>query len=334
MGEHRWDELVRSPLEPDTEEAPRSPASAWVVVLIAAIVGFSVGAVVGIDGGSGQPEAVGLSGTATTARPVAPDPVAPSGYVPVGETSLGVIGSFGADEHTYVIVGEAALSSAEPGATPAFGAGRWALVDGDDAIETAVEIVDPIAPGMRLLDFPLDESASDGSLVVWQGTAIETRDGCSGCGSWSIDRADGDSLVEVSGLPTVIPGMLTVELGQGLELQIGDLTAAAEWGYTEWVLTGDTAATARVAVEVTFVGTDDPSAAGDNPTRLVPYDRAPIQYGVGHPRTAPPFARAGSIRLTRVGEPIGGDNDPTGLAVSWSVEWIHPVGEPVPLAGS
>ncbi len=328
MGEPRWDELVRSPLDPDKEEETRRPISTWVVVLIAAVVGLSVGAVVGHAGGSGQPEAVGVSGTSTTVLPVAPD-----GYVPVGDTSLGVIGSFGVDGHAYVIVGEAALSSADPGATPAFGAGRWAIVDGDDAIETALEIVDPIAPGMRLLDFPVDERASDAPLAVWRGTAVETRDGCNGCGSGSADRTEGEALFEIAGLPTVIPGMGTIELGQGFEVQIGDLTAAEEWGYAEWALTGDTATTARVAVEVTFVGTDDPSAEGDNPTRLVPYDRAPIQYGVGHQRTAPPFARGGSIRLTRVGEPIGGGNQPTAIGVSWSVEWIHPVGEPIPLAG-
>lgn len=333
MSEPQWDELVRSPLHPDSDQTPRRSISAWVVVLVAAVIGLAVGTVAGLAEGAERDEAADGSSISTTMAPAEVAPVAPDGYVPVGDTSLGVIGSFGVDGHAYVIIGEAALSGADPRATPAFGAGRWALVDGDGAMETAVEIVDSLAPGMRLLEFEVDEREPDWTLAVWRGTAVEARDGCNGCGSRSVDRTEGESLVEFAGLPAEIPGPLRIELVDGLEVRIENLAAAEEWGYADWALVGDMAATARVAIEVEFVGTDDPSAEGDNPTMLVPYDRAPIQYGVGHPRAAPPFERAGSIRLTRVGEPVGGDNHPIALAVSWSVEWIHPVGEPIPLAG-
>lgn len=332
MGEPRWDELVRSPLDADIDKEQGRPISMWVVVLIAAAVGLAVGAAIGMVGGSEQNVATGASSTTATTVPVTLDPVVPDGYVRVGDTSLGTLGSFGIDGHTYVIVGEATLSSADPGATAAFRAGRWALVDDGGAEETALEIVDPVAPGVRLLDYEVREPASTSALAVWSGTAVEARAGCNGCGSRSIDRSEGDLLIEFSGLPAVMGKPLTVDLAGGLGVRVDSLVVAEEWGHAEWALTGDSDAAARVAIEVAFIGTDDPSAEGDNPTRLVPYDQAPIQYGVGHPRSAPPFARTGSIRLTRVGEPIAGGNQPTGLSVSWSVEWIDPVGEPIPLA--
>ncbi len=335
MSESIWEELARSPLDPDPSESP-SPLDWIIPVAIAGIAGLLIGVfVLGSNRADTTTTTVeAATTTTTTTQPPEPDPEVPTGYVDIDGVGLSAVAAYSRGDNLYVVVNEATRSDHDPIETNSFHSSDWVLA-GDGVELTATRAIEStLAPGVKAIEFAgvaaLPES--EPSLVVRQASAMVVRTGCQGCGAQSVAEASGEVALEGLDRPFALSEPLLIDIGSGITLAIDHLEFTDEWGYAQWHVADENQARIRADIRVVFEGTDDPAFDGENPTQLIPENL--FGSSQQNPTTANPqsFTRAGSLVLDRVGELISDVNSPTGLLLTWSVEWQHPVGEPITLS--
>ena len=332
MSDNVWDELMRSPLDPDPDES-----SGWLdaLVPIALAIMFGLGLGLVLTNGSADSTttlAVQPSTTSTTA-PLPPEPIVPAGYAEAGDIGLKALATFNRGDDLYLIVNSSTRSDLDRVETNEFHVAEWVLA-GDGIEVVASRALDAaIAPGVRLVEFPgvngLPISVPE--LRVRQATEMVVRTGCNGCGATSVDNATGEIVLDGFDLPYSIAEPVMIPVGTGISVVLDTLEITDEWGFAEWRVVADDDARLRVNLVVTFEGTDDPATEELDPTLLVPLHYfGPSQQNVvaANPE---PFARSGSIRLDRAGEIMTEQNRPEQIVLQWDVEWQHPVGDPITL---
>ncbi|MDJ0954207.1 MAG: hypothetical protein QNJ81_11060 [Acidimicrobiia bacterium] len=334
MSDSIWEELARSPLDPDPDETSQLPD--WLLpVGLAAVLGVLLGLfVLGSNDSATTTTTVALETTTTVPpAPAYPDPIVPAGYVDAAGIGLDAVAAYSRGGNLYIVVNEATRSDQDPPAQAAFHASHWAL-DGDGTtVEATRTIESSLAPGMKAIEFPGLTSlpAADPSLVVRQASEMVVRTGCQGCGATSVDEATGEVTLDGLDRPYATSESLLIDVGSGVTLSIDRLEFTDEWGYVEWSVIDENEARIRADIRIVFAGTDDPAREGENPTQLVPENL--FQSSQQNPTTPnpQPFTRDGWLLLDRVGELISDENSPTSLLLTWAVEWQHPVGEPIVL---
>ncbi|MDJ0663718.1 MAG: hypothetical protein QNJ75_04105 [Acidimicrobiia bacterium] len=333
MSESIWEELTRSPLEPDPEY--ESTFVDWLVPLvIAATLGFAIGfAVLGSDDGAPATTTIAAA-TSTTEAPELPDPdpIVPEGYIDVGGVGLQAVAAYGRDGSLYVVVNQASRSDRVPVDTAAFHASHWVL-EGVGNVQAHRVIESTLAPGTRTIEFR-DVPAlpvAGAQLLVREGSEMVVRTGCQGCGAIAADRAEGELILEGLERPYSLDSPLLIDVAPGLTLSIDSLDFTNEWGYVTWHVIDENQARIRVEIRLIFDGTDDPDRDGTNPTQLIPNHLFGTNQQNPAPANPQSFMRSGDLQLERIGELISEENQPGALIMSWSVEWQHPVSEPVEL---
>jgi hypothetical protein len=329
-----WDEIMRSPLDPDPDE-DRGHLTMLVPIALAAVIGVASGFVIGSNGE--PPPTTAALVTTTTAPPPEPDPVLPDGYVAADGVGLKAVAVYATDEDLYVVVNTATRSDLDREETNEFHIAEWVLAG--DGIEMSARraLQSRFTPGVRVVHFEGINSlpASAPELQVRRATEMTVRSGCSGCGAVSVDMAEGEMVLDSLELPLTIEAPLLIPVGTGITLSIDALQIAEEWGHLEWHVIDDNDARLRPTITIEFAGTDDPGTDDVDPTQLIP----PRLIGPNpqNPISAnpDPFSRHGVSRLDRVGEILTVDNQPEQIVLRWSVEWQHPVGDAItiPLDG-
>jgi len=335
MSENLWEELTRSPLDPDPEyESPL--LDSLIPMLIAAIVGIAIGFfLLGHDADSTTTTTEVAATSTSRADPPAlpePEPILPDSYVDAAGVGLRAVAAYGRDGNLYIVVNQAARSDNPPTELPAFHASHWVLTGpGEEQADRVIE--SPIAPGMRTLEFQglSVPSVAEAGLLVREATQMVVRAGCQGCGATAVDQMSGETTLDGLQRPHSLAEPLLIEIGSGMTLSIDSLDFTNEWGYVTWHLIDESEARLRVRFRVVFEGTDDPDREDTNPTQLVPVHLLGTSQQNPSPSNLQPFARGGTQQLERVGELITDTNQPSALILRWSVEWQHPVGEPIEL---
>ena len=326
-----WDEIMRSPLDPDPEDRPRW-AGLVIPILAAAAAGLALSFL------TGSPEQVSettLAASTTTTTPTIadPDPIIPEGYVEASGVGLKALAVYNSADDLYVVVNSATRSDLDRAETPEFHIAEWVLA-GDGIERTASRAVrSDLAPGVRLVEFPGVTSlpASVPRLLVREATEMEVRASCNGCAATSVDMAEGELALDGSVVPYESTEPLLLPVGAGISLSIDELQLSDEWGYAQWRILDQNDARVRVILRVIFVGTDDPATEDVDETQLVPpylLGPTPQDQVTANPEA---FTRDGAVRLDRVGEILSAENQPEELLLRWLVEWQHPVGEPITL---
>lgn len=328
-----WEEIMRSPLDPDPDEE-RTHVAQLLPVALAAIVGLLLGYVLNGPTEAAEPIAgLGQTTTSTTEVPPPPDPIFPPGYADATDVGIKALGSFTNDNGLFMIVSSATRSDLDRTETNEFHVAEWILAG--DGVESAAArtIHSDLSPGVRLVEFPnvAGLPISGPELLARQATEMTVRTSCSGCAATSVDMADGEVMLEGASLPYTNTEPLLISVGSGLNLSIDELQATPEWGFAAWRLLGENDATVRVSLAVVFEGTDDPASEELDPTLLVPphwMGPTPQNTIGGNPG---PFSRRGTQQLDRVGEILSESNQAEQIVLRWTVEWRHPVGDPIPL---
>jgi hypothetical protein len=333
MSESIWDEIMRSPLEPDPDER-RGLVATVAPMVLAIVVGLGLGFVLGGEGKAVSAATVAVASTTTsTSEPPPPDPVVPDGYVDAEGVGLRALATFNRDDSLYVVVNSAARSDQDPLETGEFHVAEWVLA-GDGIERTAFRAIESdFAPGVRLVEFPgvtaLPVSVPE--LRIRQATDMVARTGCDGCGAFSADATDGVVPLDGVAPPFSLGEPLLIPVGLGINLSIDELDLGDEWGYARWHVLDQNDARLRVTLTVVFEGTDDPATEDVDATMLVSSAfRGANQQNPVTPNPDP-FTREGTLSLDRVGEILTADNQPAGMVLHWGVEWQHPVGDPITL---
>jgi hypothetical protein len=332
MSETIWDELMRSPLDPDPDDEGNI-LGALVAVGLAAVIGVVLGLTVG--GGETTP-APTLAIEATTTSTTEPPPVAPivpSGYTEIDGIGISALASFSRDGNLYIVVNSTARSDQDRSDTDELHIAEWVLAGDGVEVTASRAFQTELTPGVRLVEFPGISSlpVAAPELLVRRATEMEVRSGCDGCAATSVDSVDGEIAFDGLERPYAITEPLVVAIGRGIVLSIDELQITDEWGYAAWHAVDETNATLRVSLIISFEGTDDPATEEVDPTLLVP----PHLLGFGPGQTVhgnpDPFSRSGWMGLDRTGEIITSDNQPERIVLRWAVEWQHPVGEQIAL---
>jgi hypothetical protein len=331
MSDTIWDEIMRSPLDPDPDGERSRPATVAPIVL-AIVAGLAIGLLFGGRDSVAEPTRTASTTTTTLPAPT-PDPVVPDGYVEVDGVGLKAVAAFNRGGSLFVVVNSATRSDLDRVETGEFHVAEWVLA-GDGMERTASQAVQSrFAPGVRLVEFP-DVAAlpiSAPQLEVREATEMRVRTGCNGCAAFSVDAAEGELALDALPLPFAMAEPLFIAVGGGINLSIEDLQITDEWGFLRWRIIDNNDARLRVSPRIIFVGTDDPATEEVDPTRLIPDSIRGINQQNPLGSNAEPFARQGTIGLDRVGEIMAADNRPQQVVLRWSVEWQHPVGDPVVL---
>ena len=340
MSENLWEELARSPLDPDPDYEP-STLDKIAPLAIAAVLGLLAGVFV-LGGGAGNTDSettVAAETTTTTSTvPVEPDPAVPGEYQDIDGIGIRALAAYSRSGNTYILVNEATRSDQNPSETNAFHASNWVLAGDGVEITASRAIQSDLAPGMTAVEFVGVNGlpVSGPSLLVRRSSEMIVRTGCQGCGAVSAHEASGDVPLNGLALPYRSSEPILIEVGGAITLSVDHLEFTDEWGYVEWHILDENEGRIRADLRIIFDGTDDPARDDINPTQLIPQSQfRPSQQ---NPIAANPlpFARSGTLILDRVGELISADNNPTSLRLHWMVEWQHPVGDPIviPLNGT
>jgi hypothetical protein len=335
MTDNTWEELAKSPLDPDPNAEPS--ALGWLLPSgLAAIVGLLVGIFLLGAGGEGEtPTTLAApTSTTTTAAPPEADPEVPPGYVEIAGVGLDAVAAYSRGGSLFVVVNEATRSDQAARETAGFHGAEWVL-DGDGISITATRSIrSQLAPGVTAIEFAgvtaLPVSAP--RLTVRQSTEMVVRTGCQGCGASSADEASGEVSLDGLARPYELTAPMFIDVGAGITLSIDHLKFTDEWGYLEWHIIDDNDARMRTSIRIVFVGTDDPGIEGTNPTQLIPQSLFGASQQNPTVANPDPFTRGGTQLLDRVGELVAADNLPASLLLAWTVEWQHPVGEPIELS--
>ena len=340
MSENLWEELARSPLDPDPDHEP-STLDKVTPLIIAAILGLLIGVfVLGGDAETTDSEPTVAAETipTTSTVPAQPDPEVPGGYQDVDGIGIRAAAYYGRSGNLYILINEATRSDQSPSQTNAFHASNWVLSGDGIEIMASRVIQSDLAPGMMAIEFigvnglPVSEP----NLLVRRSSEMIVRTGCQGCGAVSAHEASGDVAIDALARPYTNGEPILIEIGGAITLSVDLLEFTDEWGYIEWHVIDENEGRIRPDLRVVFDGTDDPARNEINPTQLVPENQfGPSQQNpiAANPQ---PFARSGTLTLDRIGELVSADNSPTSLRLHWTVEWLHPVGEPIviPLNGT
>ena len=322
-----WDEIMRSPLDPDPDE-PERRLGALGLIPLAAAMGIVVGFLVGNGEDPPPPSAAPM--TTTTAAPAAPDPVVPRGYVETEGVGLKAVAVFSTDDDLYLVVNTAIRNDLDRTDTNEFHVAEWVLVGDGIELSARRALQSSFSPGVRLVHFEgiTELPVSLPRLLARKATEMTVRAGCNGCGAVSVDLAEGELLLDGLELPLTVETPLLIPVGTGITLSIDALQVAEEWGHLEWHVIDDNDARLRVSATIEFAGTDDPGTDDVDPTLLVPPHLVGVNPQNPVSSNAGPFARHGVVRLDRLGEILTADNQPEQIVLRWSIVWQHPVGEP------
>ncbi len=329
-----WEEIMRSPLDPDPDE--NRPSYLWLPAIIAAaVVGLLLGLALGGPNQATPAASDGEESTTTTSDPPPPpDPILPPGYAGSDEVGLRPLASYTDGGSLYLIVSSATRSDLDRTEIGELHIADWTMAG--DGVENVASraIQSNLAPGVRLVEFPGVAALplSDPELLVREATEMTVRTSCNGCAATSVDRAEGEVVLEDAVLPYSSLEPLVIEVGSGIQLSIDEVIATDEWGFATWHLVDDTEARTRVSLVIAFEGTDDPASEEVDPTLLVParlMGPTPQNAIAGEPGA---FTRNGSEQLDRVGEILSDENRPEQIVLRWVVEWQRPVGDPVLLS--
>lgn len=313
-----YSDLLRSPYDPDEPSVAREGESdlPWVPAVIAACLGaLAVGAFVvfAVVTGPDEPEAEAAppSTTATTIVDAEPADGPPDGFVPVTDTvAARVIGTDVSARATVVSIATAVSGGVDPGTVEPLEVAYWVLRTGDADVEMTAQSGSKLGIGNTTIEFPPQLSLRQPELIphIAIGATTETT---------TID------------LDATLPGdlePLTISVGDTV-VTIEELSFGAAWGWIAWSSTGP----AMVDPTITFVGTDDPGAEGENPTQLVPLARRPLAFGDPARPLPTPYGFAGTESLVRSGEPVAGGNVPTAIVVELVVTVPDDVAPAAPL---
>ncbi|MCP3994270.1 MAG: hypothetical protein GY722_04280 [bacterium] len=340
MSENLWEELARSPLDPDPDYAPSLLEKA-APIGIAVFLGLMAG--IFVLGGNERSDESGTTlaietTTTTTAAPVEADPELPAEYLDIAGVGLRALAAYSRSGNLYIVINETTRSDQAPADTNAFHASDWLLSGDGIEIAATQAIRSHLAPGMTALEFTgvSELPVSGPSLLVRRSSEMVVRTGCQGCGAVSAHEASGDVPLDGLALPYASGEPILIDVGGAITLSVDHLEFTDEWGYVEWHITDENEGRIRADLWVVFEGTDDPASEDITPTQLIPdYLFGPSQQNpaAANPQ---PFARSGTLILDRVGEPLSEDNSPASLSLHWTVQWQHPVGEPIliPLDGT
>jgi hypothetical protein len=333
VSETIWQELSRSPLDPDPNEEPKSVA--WLAPAALAIV---AGLVLGLVLGNGSEESTAttrgaVAETTTITTPPPADPIVPNGYAETAGLGLRAVAAYSQGGNLYLVVDQVVRSDNDPLETNSLYLAEWVLAG--DGVEIVAERAynSIMSPGVKLVEFPGVTAlpAANPALLVREATEMVTRTTCNGCGTTSQNVASGEITLEGLERPHSLASPLLIPVGEGITLSVDRLDVTDEWGYIEWHILDENDAVVRVVPVITFAGTDDPDLDGVQPTQLVPpqlFGPSPQQQNALNPD---PFARSGAVGLDLTGELLLETNQPTALIFEWSAEWQHPVGEPITL---
>lgn len=317
-----YSELLKSPYDPDPERAPAEGASElpWIPAVAAACAGaLLVGAFVVfavVTGPDAEDEVASPTSSSTTTTTLAPEPAEgpPPGFVAVtDEVSAVVLGSSTASSiGTVITVATAVGGSDDPAEVPPPDIAYWTLLSGGAEIPMEGQFTSKQGTGNVTVQFPPQLSLRDPMLVphVAVGAPVE-----------AVETLElGPDVPQIFAAFPIEVGGTTVTIE---ELSFGDSWGWLTWSADEWV--------AQVDATVTFVGTDDPGADGENPTVLVPLSRRPFAFGLPERPLPTPYGFSGSETLVRVGEPIVGDNIPTSILVEIRVTVPEDITEGPPI---
>lgn len=332
MSDGIWDEIMKSPLDPDPDER-RGVYATFALLALAVVVGLFIGVMVG--NGRSEPTAADSieTSTTTTTEPPPPDPVLPSGYAEASGVGLKPLAVFQRDQDLYVVVNSAIRSDMDRLETNQFHIAEWTLLGDGTEYTASRTIASDLAPGVQLVEFSGVAAlpVSIPRLEARQATDMIVRSGCNGCAATSVDMADGEIRIDGLELPYSLPEPVFIPIGAGITLSLDSLEISNEWGYAEWHIVDENEARLRVTFTIVFEGTDDPATTETDATLLVPPSLRGINQQNPTGASPDPFTRSGSTSLDRVGEILSVDNQPSQITLRWSVEWQHPVGEPISL---
>lgn len=303
--------LLRSPYDPDPEHPPRSEGTSelpWIPAVVAACIGaLVVGAYVVFAIVTG-PDAADAEDTAATTTTTAATPPAqrsdslPDGFTAVtDDVGVSVVDIDVSSRGTIVTVATAVRGGLDPGAVAPLDVAYWTLVNDGSEIPMRSQDQDKIGIGNTTVEFPPQLALRRPTLVPHVAVGSPTVE-----------------LYTIELEPTY-PQVLepfTVEVGD-VTVTIEELSFSDSWGWVAWSTVGGVA---KVDPTITFLGTDDPGGDGITPTLLVPLSRVPFSIQ-GPSRPLPePYGWSGSESLLRSGEPIAGDNVPTGIRIDLAIE--------------
>lgn len=334
MNDSIWTEIMRSPLDPDPDDyGSRLPLILPVVA--AAVIGLAIGIFAAAATGSTPTTtfAAATTAAASTTTPPPAEPIVPTGYTDVGGVGLKALAAFSRDQNLYMVVNSITRSDLDRSDQDEFHVAQWVLVGDGVEVVSSRSIASGYAPGVRLVEFPGLNSLPlhVTELRLRRATEMSVRTGCNGCGAVSVDMAEGEVILDGLERPFAIDEPLLISVGIGITLSIDELQVTDEWGYVTWHVIDENDARLRVTLVVAFEGTDDPATEAVDPTLLVPPGvRGLNQQNTGYTNDGD-FAENGSDGLDRVGELITDDNQPEQLVLRWTVEWQHPVGDPITL---
>lgn len=334
MSEPLWDELLRSPLDPDPNALP-SQVPGVVLVVVAAVVGLALGltAFPHDNAADVTPSTATPTTTTTTTLLPDPDPIVSPGYVDVDGLAFRPAVAYVREGNLYLVVSQTTRSDLNATETRAFHAADWTLdLEGRQVVATR-EITSPMAPGFVTLEFAGESDIPEPSarILVRRASEMVVRTGCQGCAAVSAHEAHGEIVLPSVARPFTLDAPMLIEVGPDITLAIDRLEFTDEWGYGEWHVINENAARIRPELRVTFTGTDDPAIEGTQPTQLIPTHMLGTNQQSPTTANSQPFARSGTVELDRRGELVSEANAPSSLVLEWTVEWIHPLGEPVEL---
>ncbi len=315
-----YEALLRSPYDPD-EPADRPEGESdlpWIPAVIAACAGaLAVGAFVVFAVATGpdtaeEAEQPPASSSTTLAAVVSDGP--PPGFTAVtDQVSAAPVAVDVSASGTVVTVATAVAGGVDPATVEPLDVAYWTLTSGGSDTTMVRQFTEKVGVGNTTVVFP--------PVVALRQAAVTPY------------LAIGQPLVDTTTIE------LEAEYGQSLDpfvVTVGDVSIAVDelsfaesWGWISWTSSGGVA---QVDPTITFVGTDDPSADGENPTLLVPPSRRPFTFGTPTQPLPTPYAFSGSEGLVRVGEPIAGDNQASSIRIDLVITVPGDVTASVPIA--
>ncbi len=337
MTDTLWEELLRSPLDPDREPGRRTPRTAQLATLfILAIVGFMAGRLVFAGRDENASSALDDSSltTSVTSPPATAGPILPPGFTEIDGVGIAPIATYSRSGNLYVIIAQAVRSDESAPETDAFHAGSWSLSGPGGQVAATRSIETSLAPGIQTLEFPgITTMPADARLNVRPGTEMVVPPDCQDCGVASVNEISGDVPLEGTQLPYDLASPLLIDAGSGITVSIDQLEFTGDWGTAAWHVVADGEVGVRLDLVVTFVGTATDDEETD--TSLISTRLTPVNPQNPTVANTQPFSRAGATTFDRIGGLISGENPPTELLLHWDVQWEAPVGASVavPAAG-